>query len=345
MTRMLIPQGVYPRLIHTGRRDWPAGVSRLSPWLRPRVLKNHELWIVTRGKLRLRIDGQPLKAAAGQIIWFEPCREYDVEQDPEHPLSITFQVLGFHDESGRSVEIEMPPAGPIDYLEVNLAEAISRRILELLWEGYHDALSTGKEWLGRSEIPQPFFTDESEMIRQSPFCPLLINIFAPRDMRQLPLMQITQCLFEGFIREVFYELERQQRGRVSGLEKHHRDLVASVALRMQQNPRDIASVGDVAFKAGYSTDHFTRTFKKIMGVNPQLFLVNARLSKAKSILLDSGLTIKEIADQLGYCNAYFFSRQFKKITGYTPSEFRRHFARSEDERAEAHNALSLAHKG
>jgi len=327
---MKLPPDITPCLIHTGRREWPAGVDRVSPWTRKRTLSNHEIWVVTRGRVNILINGEANQITGGHIIWFKPDREYEVFQDPQNPISTYFMVLKFVDGSGQRVRIPEIPAGVIESVDVSLAESMTRRILELMWEAYHDALDQDIDVEKDKSIPKPFFTDEPEITRTGPFMPLLINIFAPQEIGKTQAMITVTQLFHGLLNEIVYQLGRERTGIVSGLEKHHRDLVASIALRMQQNPREISSVSEIALKAGYSTDHFTRTFKKIMGCSPQQFLVNARITKAKSMLLDSGLTIKEIADQLGYCNAYFFSRQFKTMTDHTPSQFRINFSSEKD---------------
>lgn len=327
---MKLPRNVTPRLIHAGRREWPAGVERVSPWTRKRTLSNHEIWVISRGRVNILINGVSNPITGGHIIWFKPDREYEVIQDPQHPIAINFMVFKFLDSSGQRIRIPEIPAGVIESVDVSLAESMTRRVLELMWEAYHDALEQGIGIDTNPTIPRPFFTDEPELTRTGPFMPLLINIFAPEKMGATQAMITVNLLFRGLLNEIVYQLGRERSGIVSGLEKHHRDLVASIALKMQQNPKEISSVSEIALKAGYSTDHFTRTFKKIMGCSPQQFLVNARITKAKSMLLDSGLTIKEIADQLGYCNAYFFSRQFKTMTDHTPSEFRSTFSSDKD---------------
>jgi len=322
---MKLPQNVSPHLIHAGRRVWPGGVERVSPWTGKRSLSNHEIWVISRGRVNILINNEPNLITGGHIIWFKPDREYEVIQDPQHPIAINFMVLNFLDAAGKRIRIPEIPAGVIDSVDVSLAESMTRRIPELMWEAYHDALEHGVDIEKETTVPKPFFTDEPEMTRSGPFMPLLINIFAPEKIDATQAMITVNQLFHGLLNEIVYQLGRKRSGIVSGLEKHHRDLVASIALQMQENPKEITSVSGIALKAGYSTDHFTRTFKKIMGCSPQQFLVNARITKAKSMLLDSGLTIKEIADQLGYCNAYFFSRQFKTMTDHTPSEFRSAF--------------------
>ncbi len=64
-------------------------------------------------------------------------------------------------------------------------------------------------------------------------------------------------------------------------------------------------------------------FKKHTGTNYSLYLNKLRIDKASQLLLDEGLSISLIARTVGFSNEEYFFRVFKKITGQTPSEFRR----------------------
>jgi YesN/AraC family two-component response regulator len=67
-------------------------------------------------------------------------------------------------------------------------------------------------------------------------------------------------------------------------------------------------------------------FKKHTGTNYSLYVNQLRIDKASQLLLDEGLSISLIARTVGFSNEEYFFRVFKKITGQTPSEFRRRAA-------------------
>jgi AraC-like DNA-binding protein len=83
------------------------------------------------------------------------------------------------------------------------------------------------------------------------------------------------------------------------------------------------SVSALADMAGMSASHFARLFKSTFGLSPINWLRRERINHAKRRLGDSKDLIKEVAMQVGYNDRFFFSRDFKKFTGYTPREFRR----------------------
>ena len=81
-------------------------------------------------------------------------------------------------------------------------------------------------------------------------------------------------------------------------------------------------VEQLAEMSGLSPSHFNRLFKRTFGTSPIDWLRRERISQAKRRLVESGETIKQIAEQVGYADRFFFSKDFKRYTGTTPGEFR-----------------------
>ncbi len=78
----------------------------------------------------------------------------------------------------------------------------------------------------------------------------------------------------------------------------------------------------IAAEAGMSPFHFARAFKARTGLAPHQFLVAARIDRAKSLLSMTGISISEIAAQVGWENPSKFAAQFKKHVGTTPGLWR-----------------------
>jgi two-component system response regulator YesN len=77
-----------------------------------------------------------------------------------------------------------------------------------------------------------------------------------------------------------------------------------------------------AQEAGMSHAHFSRIFKKVMGMSYQVYINHQRINKAEDLLLTSIKSVSDIATSLGFADATAFGRIFKKVTGHTPSSFR-----------------------
>ena len=67
--------------------------------------------------------------------------------------------------------------------------------------------------------------------------------------------------------------------------------------------------------------HFSKVFKEETGKNYIEWLTNYRMDVAKGLLMEGKQTIKEVCFKVGYNDPNYFSRIFKKIEGYSPSEF------------------------
>jgi AraC family transcriptional regulator len=75
--------------------------------------------------------------------------------------------------------------------------------------------------------------------------------------------------------------------------------------------------------ARLSQHHFCRAFKQSFGIPPQGYLLQRRIQRAKMLLSDRANSITDVALTLGYAFNSSFTLAFRKITGQTPSEFRR----------------------
>jgi AraC-like DNA-binding protein len=93
--------------------------------------------------------------------------------------------------------------------------------------------------------------------------------------------------------------------------------------QMAADPKRAWRAGELAKRCGLSERHFFRRFKEATGFSPINWLRRERISFAQAKLLERGSSIKQIADQVGYNDVFFFSRDFKRHTGSCPSEYRR----------------------
>jgi AraC-like DNA-binding protein len=81
-------------------------------------------------------------------------------------------------------------------------------------------------------------------------------------------------------------------------------------------------VEELASLAGMSASHFFRCFRKAAGASPIDWLRRERINQAKLRLVETRDQIHEIAEQVGYRDPYYFSREFKRLTGSSPRQFR-----------------------
>lgn len=79
---------------------------------------------------------------------------------------------------------------------------------------------------------------------------------------------------------------------------------------------------ELAEKVYLNPIYFLRLFKKNFNITPRQYILKKRLDEACSLLKGTELTIREISDNLGFCNQFYFTKLFKKNLLMTPSEYR-----------------------
>ncbi len=83
------------------------------------------------------------------------------------------------------------------------------------------------------------------------------------------------------------------------------------------------SLAALAADAGLSRFHFCRAFKESTGLSPHAWLRQRQLERAMNMLRDTDAPIVVVAAELGYASQTAFTAAFKKLTGETPSDWRR----------------------
>lgn len=73
----------------------------------------------------------------------------------------------------------------------------------------------------------------------------------------------------------------------------------------------------------HNFDYMNRKFKETMGMTIFQFLEKYRIEESKKLLESNRFSVAEIAESLGFCNAYYFSRVFKKQENMTPTQYRK----------------------
>jgi YesN/AraC family two-component response regulator len=85
---------------------------------------------------------------------------------------------------------------------------------------------------------------------------------------------------------------------------------------------DRISLGYLSKRFYINQFRLCKLFKSEYKENFQNYIINKRIEKAKELLLDSKIKIYEVSELVGYEDVKYFSRIFKKYTGYSPNEFR-----------------------
>jgi AraC family transcriptional regulator len=98
----------------------------------------------------------------------------------------------------------------------------------------------------------------------------------------------------------------------------------------------LPTTSELAEKFNVGRRDLLRLFKATTGVPPSRYIEETKLDRAKTMLVMSKLTMKQIAYETGYSTASHFSTKFRQFTGLTPSAFRSKSRRQDELRSEQH---------
>lgn len=103
------------------------------------------------------------------------------------------------------------------------------------------------------------------------------------------------------------------------------DLIKPAVNYLEEHYNDTSLTNEkLSALLGISTVYFRKIFTSIYNVSPMKYIQMIRIEKAKDMLVGDFSSITKIAENTGFSSIYHFSKSFKNLTGYTPSEFARH---------------------
>ena len=79
----------------------------------------------------------------------------------------------------------------------------------------------------------------------------------------------------------------------------------------------------ISEKLGFDYSYLSHLFSSVEGITIEKYIINQKIEKVKELLVYDELTLNEISYQLGYSSVQHLSNQFKKVTGLTPSHFKK----------------------
>lgn len=145
----------------------------------------------------------------------------------------------------------------------------------------------------------------------------------------IKLDEIDKLAFQAHILLIISEYIKLVRSTVQSLS----DLEPDISKQELEHANNIGAILDghvfeslnmsqVYETVGLSRSQCTRTFTKVYGLSPRQYYTGLKLKKAKELLLVTNLTVEEIARQLCFSSLYHFSRQFKRWTSVSPTQYR-----------------------
>ncbi len=106
----------------------------------------------------------------------------------------------------------------------------------------------------------------------------------------------------------------------------NRALSSEIAEYIRNHSKSGITVADVARHVGYNADYLGKYFKQVQGIGLKDYLIMQRIKAAKDYLLTSNMSIKQIANELGYHDENLFIKFFTYHEKISPSAFRNKYS-------------------
>ena len=134
-----------------------------------------------------------------------------------------------------------------------------------------------------------------------------------------PCAQLYGDSLTAAIASRLFEKPKEAKGSESGL--------SAIQLRdamsyLDEKLPDRVDLATLAALAGLSQSHYSRAFKASTGLAPYQWQLQARVERAKDLLLNTNRRLEDVAEATGFADAVHFGRTFRKVTGATPAAWR-----------------------
>jgi len=160
--------------------------------------------------------------------------------------------------------------------------------------------------LYQPEISKCITETLTEQEKNEPYCDLLIKC---------SIMKLTALLFRGMT----VKKDGTEKNRLNLIGSEKTNIVNSILLYLSQNYMKQISLYRIAHNMYLSPVYISKIFKEETGESPINHLIRIRLTKAQEMLNTGDVPIKVIARNVGYEDAYYFSKLYKKYYGIPPS--------------------------
>ena len=100
-------------------------------------------------------------------------------------------------------------------------------------------------------------------------------------------------------------------------------VIEEVRQYIRDHLADELSRNELASAVYLSPDYLSHLFPEKMGVSLTAYITGERIRRAKELLMRDEMSVRDVALASGFQNISYFSKQFKRITGLTPQEFRK----------------------
>ncbi|MDP4277556.1 MAG: AraC family transcriptional regulator [Bacteroidota bacterium] len=196
------------------------------------------------------------------------------------------------------------------------------------WHNYSYDAHTGWDeyWVGfdginaRSMMPSSFFSESDPVFKvgiDDEFISYYKSIIEYAEQEAKGYQQVASSIVRHMLGLLYFKTQNSLFS-----DKEVVDKINQARIIIRNNINNKISPAEVAEQLGLGYSWFRKAFKKYAGISPAQFQLQIRLQRAKDLLLNTNLSVSEIAYELTFDTPGQFSTFFRQKAGLTPKEFR-----------------------
>lgn len=249
--------------------------------------ERHDFWefvYADKGDLTITADDKEFVLKQGSIVFHKPNEWHNVYANTKIPPNVTIVTFGSNSESIKFFEDKVFAVGQ------EQKTLISRIVAE-----YINAFSTPLNDIYTNKLKRR--TEQiagSEQLIKMYLCQLLLSFI--RNDVQTEQRSIANLNLEDALMNIIYNY-------------------------MNEHIAQSITVNDICAYAGINKTTLEKMFKTHFNMGAIEYFIHMKIELAKRYLRDENHNITQIAEMLGYSGIHYFSRQFKKVTYMTPTQY------------------------
>ncbi len=269
--------------VHGGGSLWHPSFRLDHDWFRKNLI-DYDFWYIYQGEGYLRDpQGRTLALHQGTCLWMMPGSLFEIWRKPGSKFGTRYFHFHLHDAQANAI-------GPAQLQDVPLMGDMAA--------------------MAHFETTTRRMSDLIALESQS----------AEQNLLDQARQTINQLL-KGLLMDYLLASRMKQVYSQDGVEESQFKMALSLVSQIHENPAAF-DLGHFTQRVGYSDDHLRRLIKRVVGKTPHQIIIDAKIKRAMFLLQESTHSVSDIADELGYDNIHYFSLQFKKVTGQSPTLFR-----------------------
>ncbi|MBS5145189.1 MAG: AraC family transcriptional regulator [Butyricicoccus pullicaecorum] len=156
-----------------------------------------------------------------------------------------------------------------------------------------------------------------------------LHIASPRNSDICRQMAISVLLMVEQALDLHGKQERNQ------IEQKNETLIRQITEYLDHHYTESLSLAEIAKHMHISTSYLSHIFKRETGLSPIQYVIHRRIGEAQSLLMETNLPVHVIEERLGFGSSCHLTSMFKKYVGIAPREYRRHFSKSHNKKADS----------